>query len=194
MRNDKNLSFSNIDTDSSFKEFPSADTITRRLKKLMISIDKIDEFEFDKEQQFFEPTDWTNDEKKALLSLVTDFGVPLNLEGKNDWGQFKEKLDSLLPGNDKATNSLERMVQHLRMLAQHIIHPEEGEKEVKDADGFSMTAEEAESLQNSLNKLQFIRKHVLKNGSEFFNNELPQLEKASEKLLKEGSDPWLNEC
>jgi hypothetical protein len=57
MRNDPSLSFSAIDTDSSFKEFPTADTITRRLKKLMISIDRIEEFEFDKEQQLFEPTD-----------------------------------------------------------------------------------------------------------------------------------------
>lgn len=180
MRNDPNLSFSAIDTDSSFKEFPSADTITRRLKKLMISIDRIEDFEFDKEQQLFEPTDWTTNEKKTLLKLITDFGVPLNLEGKNDWNQLKDKFDSMIT-NDKQINSFERMVQHLRMLAQHTLNPEEGETDVKDADGYKMTTEDSESLQNSLNKLQFIRKHILKNGSEFFNAELVELENFTKK-------------
>ena len=191
MRNDTNLSFSAIDTDSTFKEFPSADTITRRLKKLMISIDRIEDFEFDKEQQLFEPTDWSTAEKKSLLKLITDFGVPLNLEGKNDWGQLKDKFDTIM-ASDKPINSFERMVQHLRMLAQHTLNPEEGETDVKDADGYKMTNEESENLQNSLNKLQFIRKHILKNGSEFFNAELAELENFTKKL-PEGNEPWLKE-
>ncbi|OMJ79463.1 hypothetical protein SteCoe_20519 [Stentor coeruleus] len=188
MRNDPTLSFSAIDTDSSFKEFPSADTITRRLKKLMLSIDRIEDFEFDKEQQLFEPTDWTTNEKKNLLKLITDFGVPLNLEGKNDWSQLKEKYDSILT-NDKPINSFERMVQHLRMLAQHTLNPEEGETDVKDADGYRMSIEDAENLQNSLNKLQFIRKHILKNGSEFFNSELQELDLFTKKN-SESDEPW----
>ena len=188
MRNDPTLSFTAIDTDSSFKEFPTADTITRRLKKLMISIDRIEDFEFDKEQQLFEPTDWTSSEKKSLLKLITEFGVPLNLEGKNDWAQLKEKFDSVTP-NEKPINSFERMVQHLRMLAQHTLNPEEGESDVKDADGFKMLIEESENLQNSLNKLQFIRKHILKNGSEFFNAELNELENFTKKN-SDPNDPW----
>ena len=191
MRNDPTLSFGAIDTDSTFKEFPTADTITRRLKKLMISIDRIEDFEFDKEQQLFEPTDWTSSEKRSLLKLITDFGVPLNLECKNDWGHLKEKFDSLIP-NEKPINSFERMVQHLRMLAQHTLNPEEGETEVKDADGFKMSTEDSESLQNSLNKLQFIRKHILKNGSEFFNTELKELENFTKKNA-ETNDPWAKE-
>jgi F/Y-rich N-terminus/F/Y rich C-terminus len=191
MRNDPSLSFSAIDTDSTFKEFPSADTITRRLKKLMISIDRIEEFEFDKEQQLFEPTDWTPNEKKTLLKLITDFGVPLNLEGKNDWNQLKDKFDLIL-ANDKPINSFERMVQHLRMLAQHTLNPEEGETDVKDADSYKMTTEESENLQNSLNKLQFIRKHILKNGSEFFNAELAELENFTKKN-SENFEPWASD-
>ena len=191
MRNDPNLSFSAIDTDSSFKEFPSADTITRRLKKLMISIDKIEDFEFDKEQQLFEPTDWSVTEKKTLLKLITDYGAPLNLEGKSDWNQLKEKFDMIL-ANDKPINSFERMVQHLRMLAQHTLNPEEGETDVKDADGYRMTNEDSESLQNSLNKLQFIRKHILKNGSEFFNAELAELESFTKKNSGP-NDLWVKE-
>lgn len=196
MRSDTNLSFSQMESDTTFKEFPTADTITRRLKKLMASIEKIEEYEFDKEQQYFENTDWTIEEKEAMLSLISDYGVPVNLEGKNDWNQLKEKFEAIMPGTDKSVNNIERIVQHLRMLAQHVIHPDEEDVEVKDADGFSMTKEAALALQNSLNQLQFIRKYVLKNGSELFNNELQALEKATERIREEnrgGTDPWLFE-
>jgi hypothetical protein len=196
MRNDKSLSFSQIENDSSFKDFPNADTITRRLKKLMQSVSKCKEFDFDKEQQYFEVTGWGTEDKQALLDLVSDFGVPLNLEGKNDWSQLKEKFDTLRPGSEKNVNNVERMVQHLRMLAQHILHPEEGQPpDLKDADGFSMSVDKAEQLQESMNTIQFIRKHVLKGGSEFFNNELPALEKITlkEKEDSPASDlPWLS--
>jgi len=195
MRSDPQLSFSQVDTDGTFKEFPSADTITRRLKKLMIAIEKVEEYDFEQEQQFFESTDWNSNEKLVLLKLITEYGVPLNLEGKNDWNLMKEKMDGLVPGNDKGANSIERMVQHLRMLAQHTIHPEEDQEDVKDADGFSMSIEQAENLQNNFNKLQFVRKHILKNGSELFNNELASLLKATEKLKSESEEPkpWLSE-
>ena len=112
----------------------------------------------------------------------------MNLEGKNDWNQLKDKFDTIV-ANDKPINSFERLVQHLRMLAQHTLNPEEGETDVKDADGYRMTIEESENLQNSLNKLQFIRKHILKNGSEFFNVELSELENFTKKNSDSG-DPW----
>lgn len=48
--------------------------------------------------------------KASLLQLIIDFGVPVNLEGKNDWGLLKEKFEMISPGHDKSVNSIERMV------------------------------------------------------------------------------------
>jgi len=57
---------------------------------------------------------------------------------------MKQKFESKSPASEKSVNMIERMVQHLRMLAQHIIHPEEDEIDIKDSEGFTMTKETAE--------------------------------------------------
>lgn len=191
MKGDSALSFSLVDTDSTFKQFPSADTITRRLKKIMMFVEKTEEFDFDQEQELFEATEWRDNEKSALVQILTDEGISLNAEGKNDWAALKEKFD-LRVTSDKPASSFEKMVQHLRMLAQLIIHPEEAKEQVSDADGFSMDKADAESLQDNFNKIQFIRKHIIKGN--MLDNELASLEKATDRLRSENPDaaPWLS--
>ena len=96
MRADTKLSFSKLEKDSSFQEFPNADTITRRLKKLIQIIIKSESsngiISFEDRKNIKEPTGFTLEEKNKIIEFLIDFGVPLNSEGKSDWSILREQL------------------------------------------------------------------------------------------------------
>ena len=75
MRSDPKLSFSKLEKDSSFQEFPNADTITRRLKKLIQIIIKNESngvISFEDRKNVKEPTGFTLEEKNKITSFLTD--------------------------------------------------------------------------------------------------------------------------
>ena len=126
MRSDQKLSFSKLEKDSSFQEFPNADTITRRLKKLIQIIIKSENnnglISFEDRKSFKEPTGFSFEEKNKILEFLTNHGVPLNHEGKNDWLALKEMMIRIIGlDSSKTPQNLERLVQRLRMITQLVM-------------------------------------------------------------------------
>ncbi len=220
MRSDTKLSFHKLESgtlsaiifsavESSFQEFPNADTITRRLKKLILTIVK-DQHNLQKlnftapAAAESEPTGWSLSEKRHILELVTDFGVPITAEGKSDWVQLREKLSqriASLPPEERAAEEeekekekgeanvgekgvqlLEKFVQRLRIYSQQILeNPGDNTKFDPDSDGFEVNKEEAGKLYRRINLFIFIRKHILAANSKIFQNGLPMLAEDLEK-------------
>lgn len=126
MRSDQKLSFSKLEKDSSFQEFPNADTITRRLKKLIQIIIKSENnngiISFEDKKSFKEPTGFSYEEKNKILEFLINYGVPLNHEGKNDWATLKDQMVKIISLDlTKTPQNIERLVQRLRMITQLVM-------------------------------------------------------------------------
>eukprot|EP00826_Nyctotherus_ovalis_P044292 TRINITY_DN4774_c0_g3_i2.p1 TRINITY_DN4774_c0_g3~~TRINITY_DN4774_c0_g3_i2.p1 ORF type:complete len:373 (+),score=142.08 TRINITY_DN4774_c0_g3_i2:110-1120(+) len=189
--------------EGSYQEFPNADTITRRLKKLVQTIVK--------EQQSLktlnftesvasenEPTGWSLLEKQHILELVTDFGIPITAEGKNDWVLLREMLLQRMFKDsepekqersaieEKGIQSLEKFVQRLRIYSQQ---PSEDANSAADfdpdKDGFSVPPETAKQLYKNINLLSYIRRQLLASNAKSFNLGLTSL---GENLQKHRTD------
>lgn len=160
MRQDTKLSFSKLEKNDSFQEFPNADTITRRLKKVIMKIIQNDTdgtLSFDENPNMKEPTGFTLEEKNNVVDYLINFDIPLNSEGKSDWNLLKEKLiergiisstlsssqmkNSSPNANNEQSNSrtltpqiVEHFVQRLCMISQQVIQlKENGIEEADDA-------------------------------------------------------------
>lgn len=202
MRTDPKLTFHKLE--GSYQEFPNADTITRRLKKLIQTIVKeqkdLKSLNFsDSAPIENEPSGWTLEEKQKILELVTDFGIPLTSEGKNDWIQLREKLFARLVENnshpedykksdmdEKGVQLLEKFVQRLRLYSQQLMEsPANAGTFDPDKDGFEVSPETAKMLYNNMNILIFVRKHLLASNAKVFNTGLVGLTENFEKYKSE---------
>jgi hypothetical protein len=197
MRSDPKLSFSKLEKDTSFQEFPNADTITRRLKKLIQIIIKSESnngiISFEDRKNIKEPTGFTLEEKNKIVQYLIDQGVPLNSEGKSDWALLKDQLTTAINlDSSKTAQMIERLVQRLRMISQLVIQLNDNsnnddasvdenmlEQMDPDNDGFNILFEEAEKLNKNMNILHFIRKYILADSSRLFNNGLNSLIEAT---------------
>ena len=137
MRIDKSLSFHLLEkVEGTFQEFPNADNITRRLKKLVQMIAKQAEtgFKFDNMDNLKEPTGYTLKEKDIIIDVLLDIGVPLSNDSKYDWTYLKDKIMEAMKDKDtmkdKNVQQLERFVQRVRMICQQLIQ--------QDKQGISM--------------------------------------------------------
>lgn len=108
MRQDKSLSFYKTEqVESVYQEFPNADNITRRLKKLVQIISR-SEFQepnvihFDAEEAPAdkETTGLDLIEKQAICEVMCDiggmFGQTTSADGKEDLAQFRKELGKRL--------------------------------------------------------------------------------------------------
>ena len=202
MRNDPDLSFIQMEKDSNFQDFPNADTITRRLKKLMQIVSKSEtengDINFEDTSGLKEPTGFTLSEKRDILKVMTVIGIPLTAEGKSDWNKMKEMLNKELPDIQiKQVQQLERMAQRLRMIAQIVLQIEENRESGKesavyanqldpDEDGFEMSFEEAEALTRNINLLNFVRRNILKSNPKFLASTFGVLQETLTKYLQSG--------
>jgi len=74
-----------------------ADNLTRRLKKLINTIVKIQqnqgEIDFEDEAESEEDEkSWTDNEKKVLFAIVSDYGVPIGTDNKSNWSELKDRV------------------------------------------------------------------------------------------------------
>ena len=75
--------------------FPLAENITRRLKKLVQLISRIEgQFDFESITKPSEPTGFSAEEKQAIVDTIGDFGVPVLVEDVNkaDFSAFRNKV------------------------------------------------------------------------------------------------------
>jgi hypothetical protein len=92
MRADKKMSFHKSEqVEGQFQEFPNADNITRRLKKLVQIIGKPEyqTVSFDRVQSTQEPTGLNLGEKNLICNLLINQGIPVGADGKNDYGYLR---------------------------------------------------------------------------------------------------------
>lgn len=82
---------------NTYQDFPSSDALTRRLKKLIQTIIKNEEDNgrIDFDQSATSDNDergWSVQEKQVLFKYLLDLGVPLNIDGRSNWQEIKEKI------------------------------------------------------------------------------------------------------
>jgi hypothetical protein len=83
----KKVSFFSYFKANSYQNFPSSDTLTRRLKKVIQTIIKNEEdkgeIDFDESASSEnESKGWSSSEKQQLLKFITNYGIPINNEGR----------------------------------------------------------------------------------------------------------------
>ena len=205
MRKDNKFSFSKLDKNS-FQEFPNADTITRRLKKIVQIIMKSDNCNSlsDNEKDIKESTGFTLEEKNNIVDYLINFGIPLNSEGKCDYSALKEKfienniVSGKKIGKENKTLSpvdLEVFDQRLKSIVILVIQLNENKnvddnKELDegiksqldpDNDGFNLDYETAKKLEMNLNLFHFIRKNLISQNFKLFKNGLSKLNEETKK-------------
>jgi hypothetical protein len=84
-----------------YQDFPVADNLTRRLKKLINTIVKIQqnqgEIDFDDEAESEEDEKtWSDLEKKTLFNIVMEYGVPIGADNKANWVEIKDRVKNII--------------------------------------------------------------------------------------------------
>ncbi len=192
MRQDPKLSFSKLDKESNYQDFPSADNLTRRLKKLIQIIVKYEQsnngvISFVEKKITKDPTGFSLEEKNDILKYLIDKGIPINSEGKNDFNLLKDDLLNSYKIESKHTShEYERLIQRLQMISQIVINLENNSNEASmddnqldeldpDNDNFIITPEDAELLIKNMSLLSFIRKVILFSNAKLFFAAVPAI-------------------
>ena len=86
-----------MEKSQNYQDFPVADNLTRRLKKLINTIVKIQqnqgEIDFEDEAESEEDEKlWADNEKKILFNILVEFGVPVGNDNKSNWSELKDKV------------------------------------------------------------------------------------------------------
>ena len=96
MRIDKALGFYKTENvPHVYQEFPNADNITRRLKKLIQILGREEYLtikDFGTEENQKESTGLTKEEKERIIEIMLDRGIPITSDSKDDIGYLKDEL------------------------------------------------------------------------------------------------------
>lgn len=219
MRQDNKLSFAKVDNESNFQDFPNADNITRRLKKLIQIIMKYEQnnngiISFIDREVKKDPTGFSYEEKNLVLKYLINRGIPVNIEGKNDFSQLRDDIYQHLKLETKHTyQEFERLTQRLQMISQIVISLENENKASNyegeslegnnnydeldpDNDNFEIQLEDAEALLKNLNMIGFLKKTILISNAKVFFNALPALKTnylESNLILTKEWDPEIHD-
>jgi hypothetical protein len=147
---------------------------------------------------YTEESRWETEEKKKMFKFLTDYGVPLNSEGKSNWLDLRERFSNYVGTGQptKNINEIEKFVQKIRIKCQQVIESFAVNKggDMKDEnDEFAdvnITYEDAQRFNKNTNILQFIRKNILSNGMALFKSGLEELVKVTNETL-EGKPGWV---
>lgn len=80
---------------TTYQEFPFPETLNKRVKKLVQIMVKIeDNYDFDNLAQSDdeEIKCWSVADKQVLFNLLCDYGVPIGVDGRQNWQELKDKL------------------------------------------------------------------------------------------------------
>lgn len=138
------------------------------------------------------------DEKKELFKMVTDYGVPINQEGKPNWSQIREKFYDYCKYEAKSITLIEKLVQEFRTVCQEVIQREKYKRTATEEQiakykqfisnspsGLKITEEEAERFYGQTNILKFIRETILFKNRQLYNTYREEFLEDM-KTLKEG--------
>eukprot|EP00347_Sterkiella_histriomuscorum_P020477 403337650 len=193
MRNDKTLSFHKSEqVEGQYQEFPNADNITRRLKKLVQIIGKSEYqqgLSFEKAMNAQEPTGFTLDEKNMIYEILINVGVPVNSEGKNDYGFIRNKL--VKPDEEGVQNQ-----------AQPEEIKQQQDQPMADTTNMQLTAIDdqnkegerntAQNLERFIQRLRMVSQQIIQSHQQM-NAQQSQIEEEKVNLIKQEQDEDLNE-
>lgn len=187
MKNCEEFGFNELEKTCSYQEFPNADTITRRLKKLIQLIVRHEQstakFDFDAlDNDDNELEEFSKEEKRDFFNCLFDYGVPISDDGKYNWHGLREKFYSANAGyTPKSISSIEKLVQHFRIVCQQIIQENralENQEDLNDPktdqeiEKNDMTDQENLEYQNDENQYNTNWKNQQTNGADQVQNGL----------------------
>jgi hypothetical protein len=197
IKEDEQYGFDALEKSCMFNDFPNADTLTRRLKKLVSLIVRHENtyhnFDFDSLDHLDSVLkEYADGEVRDLFDFVKDYGVPVGSDGKSNWIDLRDKFFGYNSKYEqKVPSAVERLVQHFRMMVQSKIYRkmmskkywEVFDKVLKERNlNFDISLEEAEEFFRNDSKLRFIRKKILKQKYALFNANKANLKIESDSL------------
>lgn len=151
---------------------------------------------------------FSSSEQVAMLEFVMDFGIPVNIEGKPNWSELREKFYGKYTYYEaKSVNLLEKLIQEFRSICQQVIFKANYEQQAGLTDGSTLQMTElsvvngqegglqidpevADKFYFNTNLLKFIRKTILFNNEHTWRAHLEEmLEEISTKLSEESGHP-----
>lgn len=128
MISDPDLGFSTLEKVCEYSEFPNADSLTRRLKKLISLIVRHEKthkgFNFENTENFDTiMKEFSLDETRLLFEFVLNQGVHVGSDLRPNWNELRDQFykmhPTLIPKN---VSLIERMVQQFRMIVLKMLH------------------------------------------------------------------------
>lgn len=116
MKNDPDFGFDTLEQVCQYSEFPSADALTRRLKKLVALIVRhgktFKEFGFDSTENIGNiMKEFSQEEALKLFEYVSSNGVPLSSDFKPNWNDLRDTFYRNNPNFEtKVVSLVERLV------------------------------------------------------------------------------------
>lgn len=200
MRDDKEFGFSLLEKMCPFTSFPNADTLTRRLKKLVSLIVRHEHtfkgFDFESTENIDAILkEFSEEEVSLFFQFVKNYGVPIGSDRKSNWNDLRDKFYLFHPNFEQKVPSLvERLVQHFRMLVQSKIYykmlPDKYKELYKKCNqrelSFNISLEDAEEFFKNDNQLRFIRKKIVMSKTGVFSANRNQIKSQQLKVGDKG--------
>ena len=206
IKNDKKYCFSSLDHNILNKDFPSADSITRRLKKIIQIIIKNwnnntelmnlnDNFGKNNNKGIKE---LTNDEKKNVFDFVIDYGLARKVNGEENYLLIYEKLkekkifNEIIEKDDlnELLAGIKSFITKIRKQIPNLLINDENE-EKKDSiliEDLNISIEKANLFINHIHMFEIIRKKIISKNYKLFNENLKDL------LLKNNTEGTPEKC
>ena len=204
MKEDLQFGFSTLEKCCLYSDFPNADTLTRRLKKLVALIVRHEatykSFDFDSTESIDSALrEFQEEEVRHFFNFVKSFGVPLGSDKKSNWNDLRDRFFTEYPNYEqKVVSSVEKLVQYFRMASQRAIYGSMMTEEQKllmteikltqtssGAKQFEIGIKEAQEFFKNCIQLRFLRKWVVPNKASMFNLHRAKWVIVSKEIQKE---------
>ena len=199
IKSDKKLCFSSLEQSGHKKDFPSADSITRRLKKVMQIIIKNwnnnELMNLNQSERFFiqnkKIRELKKEEKSGVFEFLIDFGIPRKINGEDNYYLIyeklkeknifediidKEELNELILGIKSFINELKKQIQNYTKEENN--EKEKEKEENKDnslIEELNISLEKAKLFLNHIHIFEIIRKKIISKNYKLFNENINNL-------------------
>ena len=199
IKSDKKLCFSSLEQSGHKKDFPSADSITRRLKKVMQIIIKNwnnnELMNLNQSERFFiqnkKIRELKKEEKSGVFEFLIDFGIPRKINGEDNYYLIyeklkeknifediidKEELNELILGIKSFINELKKQIQNYTKEENN--EKEKEKEENKDnslIEELNISLEKAKLFLKQIHIFEILRKKIISKNYKLFNENINNL-------------------
>ncbi|CDW85164.1 f y-rich n-terminus family protein [Stylonychia lemnae] len=125
MREDPKLSYCKINRNDTNYMFPMAENITKRLKKLVQLVSRIEgEFDFEGQTKPSEHSGFSFEEKNGIIEILGDYGIPISHDEnkKSDWQLLRNRVSHYLNKiMTQPDHKLEKFITFIQLECQKLI-------------------------------------------------------------------------